>query len=132
MMYRSLYAATNVIHRMWSNQVEHYNNTLRHDHQGCGDTYQQVNMRAGVSDNNLPEGGSVKHHDSHLLGGGICGVILDSPEELLDQGVPGVDLQGLLLVEVVISLHVLALGVGLGLNDLLHVSSPAEPSKIDC
>ena len=41
----------------------------------------------------------------------------------------GVDLQGLLLVEVVVSLHVLGLGVGLGLDDLLHVSGPAEPGS---
>ena len=61
----------------------------------------------------LPESSGVEHHDGHLLGIGILGVILDPFEELLDQGVPGVDLQGLLLVEVVDILLVLALGVGL-------------------
>ena len=43
-----------------------------------------------------------------------------------------INLLGLLLVKVVISLRVLELGVSLGLNDLLHVSSTAKPDDIHC
>ena len=69
----------------------------------------------------------LEHHN-----GGVDGVFLDPPEELLDQRLPGVILQGLLLVKVVVSLHVLALRIGLRLNDLLHVSSPVKPKNIHC
>ena len=70
----------------------------------------------------------LEHHN-----GGVDGVFLEPPEELLDQRLPGVNLQGLLLVKVVVvSLHVLALRFGLILNDLLHVSSPDKPKNIHC
>ena len=69
----------------------------------------------------------LEHHN-----GGVDGVFLDPPEKLLDQQLPGVNLQGLLLVKVVVSLHVLALRIVLRLNDLLHVSSPVKPKNIHC
>ena len=77
--------------------------------------------------NNLPERGGVEHHDGHVLGGLVRGVVLHAPQQLLDQRMPGVDLQRLLLVQVVVPLHVLGLGVGLRLDDLLHVGGPAKP-----
>ena len=76
-----------------------------------------------------PESCCVEHHDSDVLSQGVGGVVLHSPQELLDERMSGVDLEGLLLVEVVVSLHVLALGVSLGLDDLLHVSGPSEPGS---
>ncbi len=69
----------------------------------------------------------LEHHN-----GGLDGVFLNPPEELLDQWLPGVNLQGLLLNKVVVSLHVLALRIGLRLYDLLHVSSPVKPQHIHC
>ena len=76
-----------------------------------------------------PESCSVEHHNCDVLSSGVGGVVLYPPQQLLDNGMSGVDLQGLLLVEVVVSLHVLGLGVGLGLDDLLHVSGPTEPGS---
>ena len=43
---------------------------------------------------------------------------------------PGVDLQRLLLVEIVVPLHVLGLAVRLRLDDPLHVGGPAKPFQI--
>lgn len=81
--------------------------------------------------NNLPESGGVEHHDGHVLGGLVRGVVLHAPQQLLDQRMPGVDLQRLLLVQVVVPLHVLGLRVSLRLDDLLHVRRPAEPEDHD-
>ena len=76
-----------------------------------------------------PQCGGVEHHHGGVLCHGVGGVVLHPPQQLLDQRMPGVDLQGFLLVEVVVSLHVLGLGVGLRLDDLLHVSGPAKPAR---
>ena len=73
----------------------------------------------------LPESSRVEHHDGHLLGIGILGVILDPFEELLDQGVPGVDLQGLLLVEIDRGVH--KPFRDLGVKDIILESVLAKP-----
>ena len=48
----------------------------------------------------------------------------------LDERMPGVDLQRLLLVEIVVPLHVLGLAVRLRLDDPLHVGGPAKPFQL--
>ena len=67
------------------------------------------------------------YHQSHVLGHLILGVILHSSEKFLDQRMARVDLKSLLLVEVVVTLHVLTLGVSLRRDDSLHVGRPTKP-----
>ena len=71
--------------------------------------------RVAVSEEELGGGGG---DDVFLVG-------VDALEQLLDDGVARVDLEGLLLVGVEVLGGVLGLGVGLALHDALHVAGPA-------
>ena len=62
----------------------------------------------------LPKCGCVVHHYGHVSSALVSGVVLHPPQQLLDEGMSGVDFQGLLLVEVVVTLHVLCLWSGSG------------------
>ena len=59
----------------------------------------------------------------------IIGVIFDTSQKFLDKWMSGIDFHGFLLVEVVITLHIMGFWMGLTSNNSLHISSPSKSGK---
>ena len=59
----------------------------------------------------------------------IIRVIFDTSQKLLDKWMSGIDFHGFLLVEVVITLHIMGFWMGLTSNNSLHISSPSKSGK---
>ena len=59
----------------------------------------------------------------------IIRVIFDTSQKFLDKWMSGIDFHGFLLVEVVITLHIMGFWMGLTSNNSLHISSPSKSGK---
>ena len=59
----------------------------------------------------------------------IIGVIFDTSQKFLDKWMSRIDFKGFLLVEVVITLHIMGFWMGLTSNNSLHISSPSKSGK---
>ena len=61
----------------------------------------------------------------------IIRVIFDTSQKFLDKWMSGIDFHGFLLVEVVITLHIMGFWMGLTSNNSLHISSPSKSGKMN-
>ena len=61
----------------------------------------------------------------------IIGVIFDSSQKFLDKWMSGIDFHSFLLVEVVITLHIMGFWMSLTSNNSLHISSPSKSGKMN-